>query len=100
MFDWAGYMFSLVVLGAICCSAVSRQQFERHAGVTTANIQTVMAGVLYRKVVWTGLQHLQAFVLILNIIQQTEASSMSMSSMVHMPLISPPLRLKDIVSFP
>ncbi|XP_056594524.1 ATP-binding cassette sub-family C member 2 [Triplophysa dalaica] len=49
VFDWAGYMYSLVVLGAICCSAVSRQQFERHAGVTMANIQTVMAGVLYRK---------------------------------------------------
>ncbi|KAI7792558.1 putative multidrug resistance-associated protein 1-like [Triplophysa rosa] len=50
VFDWAGYMYSLVVLGAICCCAVSRQQFERHGGVTTANIQTVMAGVLYRKV--------------------------------------------------
>lgn len=50
VFDWAGSMYFLVVLGAFCCCAVSRHQFKKHAGVTTANVQAVMAGALYTKV--------------------------------------------------
>lgn len=53
MFDWAGYVYSLVVLGAFCCCAVSRQQFEKHSGVITANVHVAMAGAFYRKVICT-----------------------------------------------
>lgn len=50
MFDWAGYTYSLVVLGAVCCCAVSQHHFERHSRIVAANAQAVLAGFLYRKV--------------------------------------------------
>lgn len=50
MFDWAGYTHSLVVLGAVCCCAVSQHHFGKHSRIITANAQVVLAGFLYRKV--------------------------------------------------
>ncbi len=50
MFDWAGYTHSLVVLGAVCCCAVSQHHFEKHSRIITANAQAVLAGFLYGKV--------------------------------------------------
>ncbi len=50
VFDWAGYTHSLVVLGAVCCCAVSLHHFEKHSRIITANAQVVLAGFLYRRV--------------------------------------------------
>ncbi|XP_042608058.1 multidrug resistance-associated protein 1-like isoform X1 [Cyprinus carpio] len=49
VFDWAGYTYSLVVLGAVCCCAVSQHHFEKHSRIVAANAQAVLAGFLYRK---------------------------------------------------
>ncbi|KAI2648958.1 ATP-binding cassette sub-family C member 2 [Labeo rohita] len=49
VFDWAQYTYSLVVLGAVCCCAVSQHHFEKHSRIITANAQAVLAGCLYRK---------------------------------------------------
>ncbi|XP_067233866.1 ATP-binding cassette sub-family C member 2 isoform X1 [Chanodichthys erythropterus] len=49
VFDWAGYTHSLVVLGAVCCCAVSQHLFEKYSRIITANTQAVLAGALYRK---------------------------------------------------
>ncbi|XP_016129780.1 multidrug resistance-associated protein 1 [Sinocyclocheilus grahami] len=49
VFDWAGYTYSLVVLGAVCCCAVSQHHFEKHSRIIAANAQAVLAGFLYRK---------------------------------------------------
>jgi len=50
VFNWAGYTHSLVVLGAVCCCAVSQHQFDKHSRIITANAQAVLACALYRKV--------------------------------------------------
>ncbi|XP_051970780.1 multidrug resistance-associated protein 1 [Xyrauchen texanus] len=57
VFDWVGYTYSLVVLGAVFCSAVSKYQLERHSRVTIANAQAVLADTLYRKVKTLSLSH-------------------------------------------
>ncbi|KAL0156645.1 hypothetical protein M9458_047891, partial [Cirrhinus mrigala] len=49
VFDWARYTYSLVVLGAVFCCAVSQHHFEKHSRIITANAQAVLAGSLYRK---------------------------------------------------
>ncbi|XP_052451486.1 multidrug resistance-associated protein 1 [Carassius gibelio] len=49
VFDWAGYTYSLVVMGAVCCCAVSQHHFEKHSRIIAANAQAVLAGFLYRK---------------------------------------------------
>ncbi|RXN25783.1 multidrug resistance-associated 1-like protein [Labeo rohita] len=49
VFDWAQYTYSLVVLGAVCCCAVSQHHFEKHSRIIMANAQAVLAGCLYRK---------------------------------------------------
>ncbi|KAG1943928.1 multidrug resistance-associated protein 1 isoform X2 [Pimephales promelas] len=51
VFNWAGYTHSLVVLGAVCCCAVSQHQFDKHSRIITANAQAVLACALYRKTV-------------------------------------------------
>ncbi|XDV47560.1 hypothetical protein PO909_017160 [Leuciscus waleckii] len=50
VFDWAGSTHSLVVLGAVCCCAVSQHHFDKHRRIITANVQAVLACALYRKV--------------------------------------------------
>ncbi|CAM4722787.1 unnamed protein product [Leuciscus chuanchicus] len=49
VFDWAGSTHSLVVLGAVCCCAVSQHHFDKHRRIITANVQAVLACALYRK---------------------------------------------------
>ncbi|KAL1248595.1 hypothetical protein QQF64_021913 [Cirrhinus molitorella] len=49
VFDWAGCTYSLVVLGAVCCCAVSQHHFEKLSRILTANAQAVLSGSLYRK---------------------------------------------------
>ncbi|KAI4894142.1 hypothetical protein NFI96_011311, partial [Prochilodus magdalenae] len=49
VFDWAGYIYALVILGSVSCCAVSQHLLERLIRKTAASAHAALSGALYRQ---------------------------------------------------